>query len=97
MIYCKNEVVASAFTFTKRVDEDRLENESWLEMRRRTEPLRQDCFTEQQANAKLIASAPDLLKELQKIQLDIKLGTIPIRKDSPIYRGIEQAINKALK
>jgi hypothetical protein len=48
------------------------------------------------ANAKLIASAPDLLKELQKIKLDIDLGVIGVRKSSPIYSGIVNAINKAL-
>jgi hypothetical protein len=49
-----------------------------------------------EANAKLIASAPDLLKELQKIKLDIDLGVIGVRKSSPIYSGIVNAINKAL-
>lgn len=48
-------------------------------------------------DAKLIASAPCLLKELQKIKLDIDLGTIRVSKTSPIYIGIEKAINKALK
>ena len=51
---------------------------------------------EQKANAKLIAAAPELLKELQKIKLDIDLGVISVRKSSPIYQGIVRAINKAL-
>mgnify|MGYP003661635379 CR=1 FL=1 len=55
-----------------------------------------DSFEELIANAKLIASAPDLLKELQKIKLDIDLGVIGVRKSSPIYSGIVNAINKAL-
>jgi Ribonuclease G/E len=47
------------------------------------------------ANAKLIAAAPDLLKELQKVRLDIKLSGV-FREDSPIVKGIDEAINKAL-
>ena len=45
----------------------------------------------------LFAAAPELLKELQKIKLDMDLGTIRVRKDSPIYEGVERVINKALK
>jgi hypothetical protein len=61
--------------------------------------LDMEMFDEEEviANGKLMAAAPILLKELQKIQLDIKLGTIPIKKDSPIAQGIENAIAKATK
>jgi K+/H+ antiporter YhaU regulatory subunit KhtT len=51
---------------------------------------------EVRANAKLIAAAPELLKELQKIKLDIEIGVIGVRKSSPIYQGIVRSINKAL-
>lgn len=37
----------------------------------------------------------ELLKELQKVKLDIDLGTIRVSKTSPIYRGIEEVIKKA--
>ncbi|MBV1929154.1 MAG: hypothetical protein KUG81_06535 [Gammaproteobacteria bacterium] len=47
------------------------------------------------ANAKLIISAPLLLKELQKVRLDIKLSGA-FREDSPIVKGIDEVINKAL-
>ena len=51
---------------------------------------------EGKANAQLIAAAPELLKELQKIKFDIEMGFIDVRKSSPIYDGIVRAINKAL-
>lgn len=51
---------------------------------------------EARLNAQLIATAPELLQELKKIKLDIDLGIIRVSKTSPIYKGIEQAINKAL-
>jgi hypothetical protein len=51
---------------------------------------------ESKANAQLIAAAPELLKELQKIKLDIEIGVIGVRKSSPIYQGIVRSINKAL-
>lgn len=52
-----------AFTGSPRfVSEIRNEGESWLDMRHRTEPERMAIDEEQDANARLIASAPDLLK-----------------------------------
>lgn len=54
-----------------------------------------DSKEELNANIKLVKAAPELLKELQKIRLDIKLGTISVREDSPIVKGIDLAINKA--
>ena len=45
---------------------------------------------------KVREAAPELLKELQKIKLDIDLGVISVRKSSPIYQGIVRVINKAL-
>lgn len=67
IIYCDNKPIASAFILTEIVNEDRLENESWLEMRVRTKHLREECYLEQQANAKLIATAPELLEMLNKL------------------------------
>ena len=65
-IRCNGKAIASAW-FTGNPDdlEDRLEGESWLDMRHRTEPQRELITkTEPNANAKLIAAAPDLLKAL---------------------------------
>jgi hypothetical protein len=53
-------------------------------------------FKGTKAEFKIIEAAPELLKELRKIKLDIDLGTISVRKSSPIYQGIVRAINKAL-
>lgn len=64
--------IASSFTLIGRVDESRLENESWLDMRKRTEQQRIDCNIEQQANAKLISCAPEMLEMLIKAKNTLK-------------------------
>ncbi len=46
-------------------------------------------------NAKLIAAAPDLLNELKKVRLDIKLSGV-FKEDSPIVQGIDSVIQKAI-
>jgi len=57
-----------AFTGAPRfVSEIRNEGESWLDMRQRTEPERKSIDEEQEANARLIASAPDLLQALNDL------------------------------
>lgn len=46
----------------RRVDEARLDGESWLDMHNRTDPARLAIEREKDANAHLLASAPNLLK-----------------------------------
>ena len=54
-----------------------------------------DSMLINKANAQLIATAPELLKELTKIKFDIDMGVINVRRDSPIYKGIINVIKKA--
>lgn len=56
-----------ASTWTRRVDEERLDGESWLDMRTRVQPTLEAVKAEAEANARLIASAPDLLEALEAI------------------------------
>lgn len=65
IISCNNVPLASAFTLTSRVDESRLTDESWLDMRKRTELLRIECQVEQKSNALLISKAPEMLEMLE--------------------------------
>lgn len=53
-----------------------------------------DIFEIRKADAKLIASAPELLEVLQKVALDLKLLGLP--NHSPMRKDVERAINKAL-
>lgn len=57
VIRINNEVIAFTATLTNRVDETRINGESWLDMRHRTEQERIDCELEQLANAELIVDA----------------------------------------
>lgn len=59
-----NEFIANSCTLITRVCDERLNGESWLEMRKRTEPERIACHKEKLANAQLIATAPELLDAL---------------------------------
>lgn len=80
----------------RRLDYRYLSGEGWEDFARVCVMVDGSGNDEGKANAKLIASAPELLKELQKIKLDIDLGIIDVRQSSPIYEGIVRAINKAL-
>lgn len=51
----------------RNVNEDRINGESWMEMRARTKLDRDAVSNEQNANARLIAATPVLLKELQEL------------------------------
>lgn len=53
-----------------------------------------DSEDELRANAKLIASAPDLLKALQKARFDLKL--LGAKEGAPMLNDIDRTIKKAL-
>jgi len=52
-----------------------------------------------EANARLIAAAPDLLEALERVLLDIEFmwedGTLPDRREDIIYQAARAAIAKA--
>lgn len=54
------------------IDETRLDGESWIEMRRRTDGDRQKSREEENANVALIAAAPDMYEMLQKILISME-------------------------
>lgn len=66
-VFADNKLIISCWS-SRATNESRLDGESWLDMRARTEPERiLNNETEPQANAKLIACAPELLEALNKI------------------------------
>lgn len=48
-------------------DQTRQDGESWLDMRRRIQPLLKACENECQANARAVASLPDLMDTLEAL------------------------------
>lgn len=61
-------ILATAWsTYNSEEIEERLEGESWLSMRERTEYIRKEKELETKSNAKLIASAPEMKLALEKI------------------------------
>ena len=59
------EHIITAWGLEGRVNEERLEGESWLEMRGRTFPARVAAGEEGDANAHLIAAAPEMYEALE--------------------------------
>ena len=55
----------------RKVSEERQPDECWLDMFHRTQPGRDAVASEQDANARLIASAPDLLQACRGILDDL--------------------------
>ena len=66
-IKASGEHIITAWGLEGRVSEERKDGESWLEMRKRTDPDRVCAEIEGLANANLIAQAPAMHKELEKI------------------------------
>lgn len=74
------------------VSDERLADESWLDMRQRTEGARIAVMAEQEANARLIAAAPELLAALQDLA---DLGSDTLGKRHPFVQAAFAAIDKA--
>lgn len=78
--------------------EQRLEGESWLDMRNRTEHIRNEKELEMKANAKLIACAPEMLEMLENL-IDVELFDLekgePTESYYQYFNQIEQLIKKA--
>ena len=72
IIYSENVPIARGFTLISTVDETILQNESWLDMRKRTEPERIACYIEQKANTLLISKAHEMLEMLEKCRRTLK-------------------------
>ena len=82
-----------AFTAIPRdINEDRLDGECWLDMRRRTEPDRLAVASEQRANTLLLAAASDLLEALRLA--DATLSGANMNK-KVVERKVRAAIAKA--
>ena len=80
-------ILATAWMTYKCEDiEERLEGESWLEMRERTKPIRIEKDVEQKANALLISKAPEMLAMLEKIFDE---------KEVESFKDLEQLIKEA--
>jgi len=75
--------------------------ESWLNYRKRTEPLRHKEEKETEANAKLIAAAPDMLQALNEIieynlqQAEDQYGDREKAESWACVRKAREAIKKA--
>lgn len=84
-------LIASAWDLYRSGEvEIRNEGESWLDMRKRYKPIREEKDKESKANAQLIAAAPKLLEALQTM-VDLFNPTI----DSPMEQDQEDAIEKS--
>ena len=97
LIYCGEKAIGSTF-YARKTDETRLSGESWLDMRKRTAAQREvDTKIEPEANAKLMAAAPEMLDVLISIVHDYEGdGMEGMRaRDEVFYRLAQQAIKKA--
>ncbi|HCC80411.1 MAG: hypothetical protein Tp185DCM00d2C31949971_63 [Prokaryotic dsDNA virus sp.] len=72
-------VIKNGVNYPLSVSDEKLDGESWLDMRERTEPLRQERAREAEANIALQKAAPDLYEalhclteEVKKMKADIK-------------------------
>lgn len=76
---------------TERVDETRLPDESWLDMRERTEPIRDKIEETQNNDLKLANAAPEMLKALMSVQRYIEGEPWD---DTDIHEIIEKATGR---
>lgn len=96
LIKCNGEVLGFTSTLKARVDETRLKRESLLSMMDRIRKDRLKCDDEENANANLMASAPDLLYAL--IDLVEIVDNLPENKSIlTALDNAKKAIDKATK
>jgi hypothetical protein len=63
-------ILATAWmTYNSEEIEERIDGESWLDMRKRTEVIRIEKEIERKANALLISKAPEMLEMLSELRL----------------------------
>ena len=85
-----------AFTCAPRdASDERLPGESWLDMRDRTQDGRLEIVREQDANARLIAAAPELLDALEALCNRIELETEVPASEWPSLQAARAAISNA--
>lgn len=66
-ITCNSKLIITCW-YTKKIDDEPLEGESWLDCRERTKEDRRIHYeVEPQANAKLVAAAPDMYEALLRL------------------------------
>lgn len=77
--------------------EQRIDGESWIDMRDRTAPIREEKEVETKANALLISKAPEMLEELKETVTDLKIlrGNIleSLKKDHQ-WEGMVEIVDK---
>ena len=92
-------LLASAWHVAKMPDanDDRLDGESWLDARARQQPERDRIEAEMDANARLIAAAPEMLSALRKAVVMLAGVCVHSPELSPheTYEAVSAAIAKA--
>lgn len=82
-----------------KVDETRLDGESWLDMRERTEAKREQAKEEANANVALIACAPDMYEMLESkldlIRCGIGANYSGDPKQNPKYLEVVELLKRA--
>lgn len=90
-------VIKKAVKYPLKVSDERLDGESWLDMRERTESLRHARAHESEANIALQKAAPDLydaLEEADKTLCILQSNVAHANKTSSKWDGIWQEIEK---
>jgi hypothetical protein len=71
-IKCNGKLIITCW-YTKKIDEEPLEGESWLDFRERTKEDRKIHYEiEPQANAKLVSAAPDMYESLLRLVEEVQ-------------------------
>lgn len=75
----------------REVSDSRLDGETWLQMRERTDPDRAALIKETQANARLIAAAPDLVEALKACEAAMAPIVGRFSMDAPFRKALADA------